>query len=92
MAQEIWFQRGDGTRFACTEGSAAFENMSRDGSFVRLDGEGELAEAGAAELGSLTKKDLLAYAADKGIEVNPKLGKADILAVIEEAEKAASAE
>lgn len=91
MAQEIWFQRSDGVKMACIEGTQAFEQMTRDGSFRRVGDEGgQTVAVNTTPDATWSKKDLLAYAADKGIEVNPKVKAAEILAVINEAEKAAA--
>ena len=41
--------------------------------------------APAADLGAMTKSQLLSYAGDAGVEVTPKMTKAQIVAAIEEA-------
>lgn len=49
MAKEIIFRSGDGREFVCSEDSAAFEIMSGDGSFTRIDQPAEPAGDAPAE-------------------------------------------
>lgn len=93
--KEVWFRASDGREISCNEGSVAFGLMSKDGAFTRIGDDGEaIAPATDAELdlSKLKRAELLEYAAGKGIEVNPKLKNADIIAVIEAAQAATAAE
>lgn len=86
--KEVWFQRGDGHRIATAEGSSAYELMKADGGFKEIREGGAVrpdanAEKAAVDLRSMKKADLLAYAAERGIEVNPKATVAAIIEVIE---------
>lgn len=93
--KEVWFRASDGREISCNEGSVAFGLMEKDGAFTRIGDDGEaIAPAADAklDLSTLKRAELLEYAAGKGIEVNPKLKNADIVAVIEAAEKEAETE
>lgn len=91
------FISGDGVEHTCQTDSVAYRLMAKDGSFVlaELDGVRQpvsAVEPAASPLDGMSKKDLLAYAAENGIEVNAKLKTADVLAVIKEAEAANAGE
>lgn len=96
--RSVTFMRDDGVRFVATEGSPAYERMATDGGFMLVEVEGVRQPVSAVEpteapdLGKMKKADLLKYAAEKGIEVNPKATAAAILGVIREAEAASSDE
>lgn len=94
--KEVWFRSSSGHEIACNEGSVAYGLMDRDGSFTRIPGPGEErfepdphAVPAPPDFAAMKRAQLLEYAAGKGIEVNPKLKNADIIAVIEAAEAAA---
>lgn len=84
MAKEIVFKRGDGTEFTVEEGSAAFELMSADGSFRRLDEEGEPVGDQKEDLTKLTVKQLQEKAALLDVPITKEMKKAEIIAAIEE--------
>lgn len=84
MAKEIVFRRGDGVEFTVEEGSAAFELMSTDGSFRRLDEEGEPAAQDPEDLSKLTVKQLQEKAALLDVPITKEMKKAEIIAAIEE--------
>lgn len=103
MANEIWFRRGDGVEISCVEGSASHELMAKDGAFkqIELPVGVETAEsatpeaadtpeaAGTPDYSGLKKDELLAKAAELGIDlVESEMTKAKILAAIEEQKNA----
>lgn len=90
MAKEVWFRDSGGRDLSCNEGSVAFDLMTKDGSFVRIDGPGAEAPAPAAEpegedLSKLTKKKLYELAVERDVPVTAKMSKAEIIAAIEAA-------
>lgn len=85
--KEVWFRRGDGAMFVTMEGSSAYHQML--GSFTLVDEAGEVQEvekAGKVDLTKMKKAELIAYAQENGIEVNPKATVAGIIEAIEAAE------
>lgn len=82
------FKRGDGIEFSAEVGTAAFELMTKDGGFERIDTEPAKEEKPAVEidLAKLSKKQLLEEAAKREVEVREEMTKAEILAAIEAAE------
>lgn len=91
--KEIWFRDGNGVERSCDEGSVAHELMSKDGTFMRIDGPGgDAAAAAAAEgagtnLSKLSKKQLFELAAQNDVPVDEKMTKAELIAAIEAAEE-----
>lgn len=96
MGSEIWYLTGDGRKVCCSEGSVAHGLMEKDGTFtlIEIDGEPQPASVkdAAADPGSMKKAELIAYAKERGIEVNPKATVKAILEVIRSAEAGAEAE
>lgn len=65
------------------------DSLVSGGHFVMLETAAENGGEAKTDLGKMTKDELIAYAADKGIEINADGKKADILSAIKEAETAA---
>lgn len=86
----VKFISGDGVEHEVEETSMAAEVMRNAGFMViSIDGERQPISAiepdAPIDLSTMKKAELLAYAEERGIEVNPKAKVADIIAVIEAA-------
>ena len=101
MSQTAKFLRSDGVEMITEVGSPSFEMMARDGSFQRVYTEADSlaqlepaadAVAKTVSLDEMTKAGLMGFAAERGIEVNPKLTKNDMAAAIKAALEAEEAE
>lgn len=89
MAKEVWFRRGDGVEFASSEGTVAFDMMSKDGAFVRIDGPGAKPATAPVkqegeDLSKLTVKQLQERAALLDVPLTKEMKKAEIIAAIQE--------
>jgi len=86
------FLRSDGIEFEAEVGSESFLNMLKDGRFKRVYTEEEASDQASADrsteeakpLADLSKKELLAEAESRGLAVDAKANKAQLVAAIEE--------
>src|SRR5688572_19469434 len=79
--REIWFTSGDGQRFVVNEGSAAYDRMLEEGSFVpdepikpagRMLGAGATTDDAAEDLRKLSRPALVAKAKAVGVKASGK--------------------
>lgn len=100
MAKEIiWFRSTDGKNLSCTEGSVAFDLMSKDGSFTRIPSPGEdpVEKEGAdddnkLDLTKLSRQQLFEHAALNDVPVTARMKNVEIIAAIEAKATTPSAE